>query len=97
MLVEQLGYGPNWPSQRHRALVRDDYICQKCGHKGRKLQDGRLSVHVHHKRKIAWFADVREKAIDWDAANDLDNLITLCEECHRVADGHRRVRGFKSI
>jgi predicted HNH restriction endonuclease len=56
-----------------------------------------MSVHVHHRRKIAWFVNTREKTIDWENANDLDNLVTLCAACHKVADGHRRVRGFKPL
>lgn len=96
--MEKVGYGPNWPKQRARALKRDDYTCQKCGHKGKKK--GRYwDVHVHHRRKIAWFADTSKGVVDWEAANNLNNLVTLCIRCHKVADQHDNPskRGFKYI
>jgi len=51
-------------------------------------------VHVHHKRKIALFLDHDVGAIDYEAANNLDNLITLCRKCHKAADGHAKLEGF---
>lgn len=92
-LIERLGYGDNWPEQRRKALERDDHTCQKCGYKGRGT--GKLrTVFVHHRRKIAWYANSSTRVVDYEAANNLDNLITLCNKCHRVADRHAKMRGF---
>lgn len=47
---------------------RDEYICQKCGQKGGKL-------NAHH---IFNYADNKDKAVD------LINGCTLCQECHAL-------------
>jgi 5-methylcytosine-specific restriction endonuclease McrA len=52
---------------------------------------------VHHKRKIALFVDETGHAIDYEAANDLANLITLCDNCHKAADGHKPLQGFVAL
>lgn len=96
-IINQIGYGKSWPKQRLKALERDDYTCQKCGYKGKRGRGGRWDVHVHHRRKIAWFVNSRTKEFDEQAANSLDNLITLCPKCHKVADGHAKMEGFVSL
>lgn len=99
--VEKHGYGKNWSQQRAKTLERDDYTCQKCFVTGRlkTARDGRKywSVHVHHKRKISHFYDRRTDTLDYSAANDLSNLITLCANCHPYADGHKERQGFIRI
>jgi 5-methylcytosine-specific restriction endonuclease McrA len=93
-VVERDGYGDNWPEQRRKALARDNYTCQQCGREG-KLKRGRWTVHVHHRRKIALFYDYQTDSIDYSAANDLDNLITLCPRCHKKADAPPK--GFRMM
>lgn len=94
LLVQKQGYGKNWPKQRKLALERDNYTCQTCNYKGKKK--GRFwDVHVHHKRKIRLFANTQTKEIDYQKANDLNNLITLCVRCHKWYDGHDSGNGFR--
>jgi len=62
--------GPNWQAQRRAALQRDGRTCQHCG---------ATSQSVHHIRPFRFF-------IDYVEANDLVNLIALCDPCHRKAD-----------
>jgi 5-methylcytosine-specific restriction endonuclease McrA len=98
LVIRRKGYGKNWPKQRKRALERDNYTCQKCGYKGRKSSKGRWDVHVHHIRKIAYFADAETGEVDYEAANNLDNLMTLCDHgCHKYYDGHQNKSGFKQL
>jgi hypothetical protein len=54
---------------------------------------------VHHKRKIALFLDHVTGRIDYEAANDLDNLETLCHRVHKAKDGHDNAekRGFRRL
>lgn len=59
--------GPNWHRQREKARERDDYECQNCG-SVKQLQ-------VHHITPYESFDDYEE-------ANRLQNLITLCTSCH---------------
>lgn len=86
-VIEARGYGKNWPKQRAAALKRDNYACVRCGYIGKKR--GRYwDVSVHHKRKISWFVNMLTGYVDYEAANNLSNLETLCRDCHSVQDGH---------
>ncbi len=68
-------YGPNWLQQRKRARKRDNYTCQNptCGITEEEYGQ---ELSVHHKAPFVYFNDYLE-------ANKLDNLISLCEPCHR--------------
>lgn len=63
--------GRNWPSQSRKARKRDNYTCQRCGHQQRQP-----ALDVHHIVPRRVFGD------DWESANRLDNLVTLCKRCH---------------
>lgn len=69
-------YGKNWKSQRHSALHRDNYTCQYCGKRPKKTN----RLHVHHITPAYLFNG------DWQTANELSNLITLCHKCHKDAE-----------
>ncbi len=73
-------YGPDWDKIRQRVLNRDGNRCQVCGASG----SGR-PLHVHHIKPFRSF-ETRE------AANQLQNLITLCPSCHRQAETSVRIR-----
>lgn len=60
--------GPNWHRQREKARERDYNKCQNCGATDTELD-------VHH---IIPFRDFDE----YERANRLPNLITLCDSCH---------------
>lgn len=69
-------YGPNWLSQRRKALERDDYICQWCGMNDDEHHDRwTRELEVHHAIPFRTFDHYLE-------ANKLINLTTLCKECH---------------
>lgn len=71
--------GPNWSSQRQKALLRDGKRCQICGKKVNRTQ---YDYGVHHIRPFRGFGG------DYVSANQLANLITLCRSCHmRVERG----------
>lgn len=63
--------GPNWRRVSRLVRVRDGYTCQICGKKPKSRR-----CHVHHIKPY------REFNGDWQSANDLSNLITLCSNCH---------------
>jgi hypothetical protein len=68
-------YGPNWRIQRQKARERDNYTCQDCGITEEPLGH---ELSVHH---IKLFRDFNG---DWKSANELSNLLSLCEHpCHR--------------
>lgn len=66
-------YGENWLSQRRIVRKRDNYTCQKCGitedEYGQELS-------FHHIIPFVMFDDFLEANID-------DNLVSVCEPCHR--------------
>jgi len=69
----------NWKKWNNRRLIvfaRDDYTCQMCG-----LKDPMI-MQVDH---------IIEKSIDPTLSNSLDNLQTLCPNCHT-----RKTNLFKS-
>ena len=72
-------YGPNWNQQRNLARERDHYSCQICG-----VSEQGTAHHVHHKTPFKKFTSYQE-------ANQLDNLITLCANCHQKAEMSVRV------
>jgi hypothetical protein len=67
--------------ERHAALKREDYCCERCGRKQSVAKGRELKLEVHHRDGIP----------DWDALEDLvrrrllpppDRLEVLCKECH---------------
>ena len=63
---------PDYKIWRNSVFERDNYTCQMCGKVGGKL-------NAHHKRRYR---------NDINARTDIDNGITLCEQCHREV--HRK-------
>ena len=58
-----------WVAARQQALIRDNYLCQEC------LKQGRITRAdtVHHKIELKR---------DWSKRLQIDNLVSLCTECH---------------
>lgn len=77
---DQNDYGAQWPRIRKLVMVRDQFTCQSCGRK-----EDTQSHHVHH---IVPFRNF----VNPQAANQLDNLITLCPVCHHRAETSVRMR-----
>ena len=80
----------DWESLRQQALDRDNYECQQCKREGKvhvdsvKVDGERKSIelNVHHKYEIERYPKL---------ALVLDNLETLCLNCHNKM--HDRVFG----
>jgi len=77
----QNDYGPQWDKIRQRVLQRDGARCQVCGATG----VGGQTLHIHHIQPFRSFTNL-------EAANQLQNLITLCPACHRQAETRVRIR-----
>ncbi|MCP4425367.1 MAG: DEAD/DEAH box helicase [Chloroflexi bacterium] len=85
ILLRPNDYGPNWKSQREKALQRDGRQCRMCG-----AAEGML--HVHHVRPFREFNYLPGQNDNYREANQLDNLITLCPSCHRQAEAGQQTR-----
>ncbi|MCX6032243.1 MAG: DEAD/DEAH box helicase [Chloroflexi bacterium] len=87
-------YGPNWPAQRNAARARDGCRCQNCG---AAEPDSQRQHDVHH--RVPFRAFVAAPSLRpglgpqeaWQAANRLENLVTLCQACHRRAEASVRI------
>jgi DEAD/DEAH box helicase domain-containing protein len=79
-------YGPEWPKIRERVRTRDGFRCQVCG-----SPEGARQHDVHHKTPFRQFRDESGRILR-ERANQLDNLITLCPECHKKAEQNVRMR-----
>jgi len=77
-------YGKEWKKLSEIVRKRDHNVCQSCG----RSESG-TSLHVHHKVPFKSFTSI-------DRANTLDNLITLCSTCHRLAELNIRIRSALS-
>ncbi len=66
----KINHTKEWKEMRHAVFERDDYTCQICGRRG-----GRL--HPDH---------IKPKALYPELTFILDNIRTLCVECHRKTD-----------
>jgi len=69
-----------WVQVRALALVRDNYLCQRCLKSG-ILQKAQV---VHH------LVEVKE---DWNRRLDVDNLECLCHKCHNQHHKRTAPRG----
>ncbi|WP_229126580.1 HNH endonuclease [Halapricum desulfuricans] len=81
-----ISYGPNWYKQRKGALERDSFECQMPGcsidretHRERWDRD----LNVHHITPLGTFIDANG-VLDYERANRLENLITLCQRHHMI-------------
>jgi 5-methylcytosine-specific restriction endonuclease McrA len=73
-------YGPNWNEQQRLARQRDKHICRVCGVRQKKI---RRALSVHHIKPFREFSYIPGQNDNYMLANELTNLITLCERCHK--------------
>jgi len=73
-------YDTNWEAIRLQVRQRDSFRCRMCG-----LPETGRPHHVHHKIPFRSFTSA-------EIANSLENLITLCPGCHRIAEMNVRIR-----
>ena len=67
-------YGSEWKRITEKVRERDENECQHCG-----AIEKDKAFDVHHKIPFKQFAST-------ELANKLDNLVTLCQSCHRKAE-----------
>lgn len=74
-------YGPSYPSQRQKALERDNYECRVCGRTNAENKElfNNSGLNAHHIIKFRLFDSHEE-------ANVLENLVMLCSQCHQFVE-----------
>lgn len=82
---EGVPYGPNWREMRNQTRERDDFQCQGCGvSEDRHKEDLGQQLHVHHRTPRREF--VEDGVLNYEESNRLENLVTVCAACHRLAE-----------
>lgn len=66
-------YSEEYKDWRMKVFTRDNWICQVCQKVGGYLT-------AHHIKSFAHYPELRF---------DVNNGITLCEECHKLTDNYR--------
>ena len=90
ILVGPNNYGPNWESHRNAARARDSFRCVQCGKPEGGAEARAARQHdVHHIIPFRTFGYVPGLNENYQLANDLDNLQTLCRACHARAEASR--------
>lgn len=62
----------DWPATRKKVLRRDSYECMRCSRDVGSKSGPKATAHVHHICPVSA-----------GGSNELENLITLCQSCHK--------------
>ena len=73
---------PEWQKVREAALMRDRYLCVRCG---------RPAEEVHHKKHLT-----ADNIGDVSVSLNLDNLESLCKDCHFASHRGEHGNGLKN-
>jgi len=73
-------FGSNWYKQREKALERDNFSCQIC--------NSETNLHVHHDKQRSTYRD--SEVFDVSESNKLENLHSLCENCHYAVHSNEK-------
>ncbi len=69
-----------WQDCRDTAIRRDRFLCVDCLKRGQHTP----AEEVHHIKPIT-----PDNIMDPEITLNLDNLVSLCRECHKARHGHR--------
>ena len=75
-----------WQSCRDAAIKRDRYLCVDCMKHGRTT----AAEEVHHIKPIT-----PDNINNPEITLNLDNLVSLCRECHKARHGKRETKRYK--
>jgi len=71
---DKFRWSRKWREKRNQIVQRDNYLCLVCKHRGKYNYN---DLEVHH---------ITSLEEDFNRRLDEDNLITLCSECHELAE-----------
>lgn len=68
--MKHANYPPDWEKRRYRVFKRDGFQCRNCEYEAPE-DDPKTGLHCHHQTRISN-----------GGGHGLDNLVTVCEDCH---------------
>jgi 5-methylcytosine-specific restriction enzyme A len=71
-----------WKNKKEHISKRDNYMCQRCFHKFKKIVPRDA---VHHIKKLKEYPQFRFRN---------SNLISLCDSCHRKCEDSKRENDY---
>ena len=71
----------DWKSAVRKTWMKDNATCQRCGLKRKDVPRSDMQFHVHH---------IVSRAIS-ELRTNLDNLVLLCEVCHRYVHSNKNI------
>jgi hypothetical protein len=78
--------GPNWLEQRRKRIDKDNACCVACGMRMEEhIQKYSIELDVHHVFPRYLFNG--PNGFDYESANEISNLRTMCRACHRRWEG----------
>ncbi|WP_168216071.1 HNH endonuclease [Halorussus marinus] len=80
LTMRHSNYPSDWQKRRARVFKRDGYECQNCEYQAPTDSNSPSGLHAHHQTKISE-----------GGGHGVDNLITLCQECHIEVHSNRGV------
>jgi 5-methylcytosine-specific restriction endonuclease McrA len=86
--IYKTGYGsPQYREWRRSVFIRDEFTCQRCG----KRQIYITAHHIKSFSKIVKENDIKnlQQALECKELWDVNNGMTLCEDCHSKIDKYR--------
>ncbi|MSP13420.1 MAG: DEAD/DEAH box helicase [Chloroflexi bacterium] len=84
--------GSNWPQARQATRARDGFRCRHCNAPERPDRQH----DVHHIQPFRTFNWIPGQNNNYLQANRLENLVTLCRECHWRAESAEGIHGALS-
>jgi len=82
-----ISYGGSWPRKRRERLEKDNHQCVVCSKSNaQEKADYDRALSVHHIRKARNFIQ-EDGSLNEEMAHRLENLITLCTDCHNRWEG----------
>jgi len=85
--TDRVSYGGSWPQKRQERLEKDGHQCVVCGKSNAQEKvDHDRGLSVHHITKAKNYLQ-NDGSLNEEKAHRLENLITLCTECHNRWEG----------
>lgn len=85
-------HSSEWEAKREQRLIKDNYCCRTCGDSKAQAKSRGSWLEVHHVYNGCPYYGYPKPL----GSEEMDNLITLCNECHESITKSVRIRRNKA-